>query len=152
MLSVFLLYDITTFWMTSWRVRDVVPVGMTALVVGLCITGLYYFAAVLVWPDPEMPEPHARPEEKAGFDPWILAHKREILLSVVACNALGTLSAWRLAPASYHWNPLQVLLVTLYFGAMLVVALVPGRRVAYGGLTLLLVLYGLDLIVNVSGG
>jgi hypothetical protein len=152
MLSVFLLYDITTFWMTSWRVRDVVPVGMPSLVVGLCVTGLYYFAAVLVWPDPDTAEPHAQPLERGGFDPWVLTHKRAILLSVFACNVLGTLAAWDLAPATYHWDALQVVLVALYFGGMLVVALAPGRRIAYGGLGLLLALYGLDLIVNVTGG
>jgi hypothetical protein len=32
------------------------------------------------------------------------------------------------------------------------VALAPGRRIAYGGLGLLLALYGLDLVVNVTGG
>jgi hypothetical protein len=152
MLSVFLLYDITTFWLTSWRIRDVVPVGMPSLVVGLCVTGLYYFAAVLAWPDPETSEPHAKPLVRGGFDLWILARKRAILLSVVACNVLGTLASWSLAPSSYHWNSVQLFMLALYFGGMVAVALLPGRRVVFGGLLLLLTLYALDLIVNVTGG
>lgn len=152
MLSTFLLYDITTFWMTAWRVRDVVPIGMPALVTGLAITGLYYFAATMAWPDPQAEDPGGQPEAGGGFDPWVLRHKRQILLSVVACNVLSTLAAWRLAPSSYHWDAVQLVMLSLYFGAMLVVALVPGRRAAFGGLGLLLVLYALDLVVNVTGG
>ena len=152
MLSVFLMYDITTFWMTAWRVREAVPIGMPALVAGLAVTGLYYFAAVMVWPDAETVGPSERPEVSAAFDEWVLTHKRQILLSVAASNILGSLGAWRLAPSSYHWDAVALLLLTLYFGTMIVVALVPGRRVALGGLALLLVLYALDLVVNVTGG
>ena len=152
MLSTFLLYDITTFWMTAWRVRDVVPIGMPALIIGLSVTGLYYFAATMVWPDPQAEEPGGQPQTRAGFDPWVLAHKRQILLSVTACNVLSTVAAWGLAPSTYHWGAVQLVMLSLYFGAMLFVAVVPGRRAAFGGLGLLLVLYALDLVVNVSGG
>lgn len=152
MLSTFLLYDIATFWMTAWRVRDVVPIGMPALVTGLAVTGLYYFAAMMVWPDSHSAEPQGQPNTGVGFDPWILAHKRQILLSVTASNILGTAGAWLLAPSTYDWGPVSIIMLSLYFGAMVVVALVPGRRVALGGLALLLVLYALDLFVNVTGG
>ena len=74
MLSAFLLYDITTFWMTAWRVRDVVPVGMPALITGLSVTGLYYFAATMVWPDAQAEDPGGQPLTREGFDPWVLAH------------------------------------------------------------------------------
>ena len=97
-------------------------------------------------------EARAQPQTECGFDPWVLAHRRQILLSVIVCNMVNTAAAWGRAPSSYHWNPLQIVLVSLYFGSMLLVGLVRGRRVAYGGLAFLLVLYALDLVVNVNGG
>lgn len=145
MLSVFLLYDIATFWITAYRMQGALPLHIGTLVGGIVITGLYYFAAVLVWPD----------EGEPGWDDldgWTLAHKRQILLSVFAANAVSFTSAVLLAPASFHFGPAEYILLSLYFLGLLAGAFAPGRRTMIATLALLLALYALDLFVNVTGG
>ena len=50
LLSLFVLLDVTGFWSIVWNARDVIPASYGVLVVGLSITGLYYFAASLISP------------------------------------------------------------------------------------------------------
>lgn len=145
MLSIFLLYDISTFWITAWRMRDSVPIHIGALVLGLIVTGLYYFATVLVWPEDGDPA-------WDGLDDWMLAHKRQVLLSVFVCNAVSVGCAEAIAPQSFRFDPLQYVLISLYFGMLLAGAFVRGRRMTGAVLGVLLGLYALDLFVNVTGG
>ena len=152
MLSVFLLYDITTFWLTAWRMRDVVPIHIGALILTLAIAGLYYFAAVLVWPEDASAEAASTPSDWDDLDRWTLRHKRPILLSVITCNVIAAGIAHTLVPESFRLSALQYTLLGLYFGGMLTGAFVRGRRPTLAVLALLLVLYALDLFVNVSGG
>ena len=152
MLSVFLLYDITTFWLTAWRIRDAVPIHIPALILTLAVAGLYYFAAVLVWPEDASAEAGSAPSDWDDLDGWTLRHKRPVLLSVVACNVIAAGSAHALVPESFRLGPVEYILLGLYFGGMLTGAFVRGRRPTLAVLTLLLVLYALDLFVNVSGG
>ena len=152
MLSVFLLYDIATFWISAWRMRDAVPIHIAAVVVGLIVTGLYYFAAVLVWPEDDGTGAGREASDWDDLDRWMLAHKRQILLSVFACNAVSFGSARLLAPESFGLGPLEYSLLAIYFGLLLAGAFVRGRRATAGVLAGLLGLYGLDLFVNVTGG
>jgi hypothetical protein len=145
LLAIFLAYDIATFWVTAWRARDVLPIHIAALVGGLAITGLYYFAAALVWPDDGTPD-------WDDLDAWMLAHKRQVMLSVVTCNVVAVGCVALLVPGSFHYDPVQAALVGTYFAAMLVVAFAPARRVVLSALSVLVALYALDLAVNVTGG
>ena len=145
MLSVFLLYDIATFWITAYRMRDALPVHIASLVGGIAVTGLYYFAAVLVWPDEGEPE-------WDDLDGWMLAHKRQVLLSVFAANVMSFASAQWLAPASFHFDAGQYALLGAYFLALVAAAFAPGRRTTLAVLAVLLGLYAADLFVNVTGG
>lgn len=145
MLSVFLLYDIATFWITAYRMRDALPLHIGSLVGGVVVTGLYYFAAVLVWPEDGEPG-------WDDLDGWMLAHKRQILLSVFAANAVSFGAARLLAPESFHFDPIQSVLASLYFLSLIAGAFAPRRRTTLAALSLLLGLYALDLFVNVTGG
>jgi hypothetical protein len=159
MLSVFLLYDITTFWIMAWRLRDAVPIHIATLVVGLLITGLYYFAAVLVWPE-DAPPPSSEAQVSAGgpasdwdqLDGWMMTHKRQVLLSVFACNAMSFAAALALVPQSFQLQPLEYIPLGLYFAGMLAGAFVRGRKATTAVLAVLLALYLLDLFANISGG
>jgi hypothetical protein len=146
MLSIFLLYDISTFWITAYRIRDSIPVHIGSLIGGLVVTGLYYFATVLVWP-----------EEGDGaawddLDGWMLAHKRQVLLSVFACNVMSVTAAISLAPQTFNLDAVQWALLSIYFAGVLAGALARGRKATIAALGLLLALYALDLFVNVTGG
>lgn len=151
MLSVFLLYDITTFWVTAWRLREGIPIVMPVLFTGLAITGLYYFAAVLVWPEDPSTDPEKGKSSWDNLDGWMLEHKGQVMLSVVACNVLSVTGVAYLVPGSFAWGPMDLTLLTLYFGFMLATAFIKGRRATVATLAVLIGLYGLDLILNVSG-
>jgi len=159
MLSVFLLYDITTFWITAWRLREAVPIHIATLIIGLLITGLYYFAAVLVWPE-DAPSPPRGAQAAAGspasdwddLDGWTMLHKRQVLLSVFACNAMSFAAALALAPESFRLTPPEYVALSLYFAGMLAGAFVRSRRATILVLAVLLGLYLLDLFANISGG
>lgn len=160
MLSVFVLYDITTFWITAWRLRDGVPIHIATLIVGLLITGLYYFAAVLVWPGddplPSLNQAQGSSGEAISdwdnLDGWMMMHKRQVLLSVFACNAMSFAATFALAPESYKLEPSEVVPLSLYFVGVLAGAFTRARKTTIGVMTLLLGLYLLDLFVNISGG
>jgi hypothetical protein len=150
MLSLFLSYDICTFWLTAWRVRDALTIHIGVLIVGLAITGLYYFAAVLVWPD------EARPESEQGdwndLDHWMLTHKRQVMLSVFGCNLMAFGAATLLAPQTFDYDVADRVVLSLYFGFLLATAFAPSRRSTLASLGVLLALYALDLFLNISGG
>lgn len=144
LLCAFLGYDIATFWVTAWRMHAVLPLHIAVLFVGLVITGLYYFAAVLVWPEDGDPA-------WDDLDAWMLAHKRQVMLSVLGCNVLAVCGAAWLAPTSFHYDALQLVLVAGYFGALVLAAFAPRRGLVLAALWTLVGLYALDLVVNVTG-
>jgi hypothetical protein len=152
MLSLFLLYDITTFWITAWRLREGLPVVMPALFTGLIVTGLYYFAAVLVWPEDPSIGSDREPSAWDDLDGWMLEHKRQVMLSVIASNLLSVAGVAYMTPGSFAWRPVDLTVLALYFGFMLATAFVRGKRATAAMLGVLIVLYGLDLFLNVSGG
>lgn len=152
MLSVFLLYDITTFWIAAWRLREGLPIVMPTLFTGLIVTGLYYFAAVLVWPEDPSPGSGEEASDWNDLDGWMLEHKSQVMLSVIASNLLSATAVAYMAPESFAWGPVELTVLTLYFGFMLATAFAKGRRATAATLGVLIALYGLDLFLNVSGG
>ena len=78
LLGLFVLLDLTSFWSGAWQNREIIPVSYGALLFGLVITGLYYMAAALVFPD--------EPQEWPDHDEHYLAHRRQVLGAVWLCN------------------------------------------------------------------
>ena len=144
MLSIFLLWDITTFWISAYRLRDAISMKIAVLVAGLIVTGLDYVAAVLVWPETD---------DGAAWrdlDGWTMAHKRQVLLSVFGANAVSFASAQLLAPYNWHLDAVDYTLVTLYFRALPAGAFAPGKKSTAAVLTLLLMLYAFDLVASLA--
>src|SRR4051812_2706830 len=50
LLGLFVLFNLVSFWTAAWAVRDIIPPSYVALLFGLAVTGGYYFAASLVFP------------------------------------------------------------------------------------------------------
>jgi hypothetical protein len=142
--SLFMLYEITDFWMDAWDVRAQVPIGMPTLLISVVITGLYFFAAVLVWPE----EGDAAWED---LDGWMLAHKRQVLLSVFASNLVTVTALSSIAASEIPPTLLAVGWMASYFGLILAAALVPGRRLTLAALALLLTMYGSGLAMDLLG-
>jgi hypothetical protein len=59
-------------------VRDAAPPRFIALLYGLAVMGLYYFAASLVFP--------TRPEDYPNLDQHFFRYRRKIIGAVIACN------------------------------------------------------------------
>ena len=51
LIALFLLFDITTFWLFAWALRDQLTVFYGLMFGGLIVAVTYYFAASLVFPD-----------------------------------------------------------------------------------------------------
>lgn len=48
LLALFVMVDITSFWMVAWIAREAIPANAVSFFTGLFICGLYYLAAILI--------------------------------------------------------------------------------------------------------
>ena len=51
LLGLLIAFDLTSFWMVAWQVREAIPVNFLSLAAGLAIFGTYYLIAQLAFPD-----------------------------------------------------------------------------------------------------
>jgi hypothetical protein len=144
LLCLFLLYDIATFWISAWAIRELLPIQIGTLVVGLVITGFYYFAAVLVWPDDGDPA-------WEDLDGWMLRQKRKVFISMAAANAANLAGAWFLVPGGLGFGNIQYALIACYFLGLFAGAFAFGKKQTLLVLIVLIALYAGDLYVNVIG-
>jgi hypothetical protein len=133
-ISLFLLYEITDFWMNAWNVRETVPIATATLLICVVIAGLYYFAAVLVWPE------HGEPAWE-DLDGWALSHKRQLLLSVFGSNVVTAAGLVAIGASELQANPFLIGWMSLYFGLLLAAPFVPGRGLTLTAISLLLVMH-----------
>jgi len=76
LLGIFVLLDLTTFWLTAWHFRGLVPANRLMLLVVLVFVGGYYLVATLIFPDD--------PEEWPDFDLYYDQHNRAVLGFILA--------------------------------------------------------------------
>ncbi|RYD56546.1 MAG: hypothetical protein EOP60_05060, partial [Sphingomonadales bacterium] len=62
LLGIFVMLDLTSFWLMAWESRDQLGANYLTLVAVLAIVGVYYLAATLIFPD--------EPEQWPDFDDW----------------------------------------------------------------------------------
>lgn len=140
-ISLFLTYEITNFWMDAWDVREAVPIAMATLLVCVVITGFYYFATVLVWPE----------EGDPGWDDldgWMLAHKRQLMLSVFVSNTVTTSGLIAIGAIHPGVSPILMAWMALYYGLLLAAAFVAGRRLTLLAIILLLAMHATALVMS----
>jgi xanthine/uracil permease len=78
LLGLFVSCDVVTFWMYGWSMREVIPISWPVLFGGFVVTGLFYVAASLVFPDD--------PAEWADLDAHFDKQRRVVLGAVLLCN------------------------------------------------------------------
>ncbi|WHO37841.1 hypothetical protein PMI04_014865 [Sphingobium sp. AP49] len=78
LLGLFVLLDLTSFWLTAFEERDAMGADYLTLVAVLAIVGVYYLAATLIFPDD--------PEQWPDFDDWYDRHKRMVIGGLLAAN------------------------------------------------------------------
>jgi hypothetical protein len=86
LLGVFVVLDLTSFWMGAWRARDIIPVSFASLLAGLITTGVYYVCSSLVFP--------ADVEKWPDFDLYYFEHRRQVLGGIWLCNLLVFILSW----------------------------------------------------------
>jgi hypothetical protein len=119
------------FWRLIWRTRDTFPDSSAALLGGVLICGLFYFAGALVFPDAL--------DGRTGLDDYFMQEKAKAIGALLAAEALSyalrpALLGW--ASWSYmgwlDWSGLAVI-----FGAGSVAMLTKRRELAIGSLVVL---------------
>ncbi|WP_395644819.1 hypothetical protein [Terricaulis sp.] len=137
LLGVFVSCDVVTFWMYGWAMREVIPISWPALFAGFVITGLYYVAASLVFPDD--------PEDWGDLSAYFDMHRRTVLGAIFLCNtalmaALGVLAG---LPAL---TPHSLVVTWSFFPAAAIAIAASDRRVVLVCLGWLILLYPLSVL------
>jgi hypothetical protein len=78
LLGLFVLLDLTGFWLSAFEARAQMDANYLTLVGVLALVGVYYLAATLIFPD--------APEEWPDFDDWYDRHKRMVIGGVLVAN------------------------------------------------------------------
>ena len=132
LLAVFMMLDVSSYWISIWGIRDGITVGYPAVFLGLIVTGGYYYAASMVFPDDFKTWPH--------LDLWFWEHRRQALGPLFVITLVGALLHDSMSGAPTNPVALYVLR-SLYFGMILVAGLARSRSVVVVALTSLSLLY-----------
>ncbi len=137
LLGLSVIFNLISFWTGAWSLRDAISVGYLSLLLGLVITGGYYLAAMLVFP--------REGDEWADLDDHYFQVKRWVVAVIILCNALGA-AAITLGGI----NPFSgaIALNILYFGLLVALLFVRGRRNNLVLLTLLAAQYPLVSLIT----
>jgi len=143
LLALFVLLDVTGFWSIAWDARDAIPASYGVLTIGLAITGLYYFAASLIFP--------SNLDADLDLDHWYFDHKSTVFAILLACQLLAHGSKFALVGvAGYQW-PLSAWILFAAFVAALVAAIFArGFRWNITLLVVLIALYLEDSVRNLT--
>ena len=80
LIGLFLLFDITTFWLFAWALRDQVTVSYGLMFGGLVVAVTYYFAASLVFPD--------KRDDWPSLDDHYWSRKRLVIAGILTANLI----------------------------------------------------------------
>lgn len=117
LLALFVLLDISSFWLAAWDRRETLEVGWAVLFSGLAVAGTYYLAASMVFPN--------RDDDWPSLDDHYWARKRWVVGGVLAINVVSMASDFIDRPPA--WNDWLVYVWQIAYFAPLI-ALAASRR------------------------
>jgi hypothetical protein len=131
MLAIFLLFDLSTLWVNTWIGFRDIQVAHGPFAAALLVAGVYFFAASMVFPKIASDWP--------SLDDYYMGHHRFVLVGVLAAN-LGV--AIIDAVANGDWTHFlraftQSEMTALWWITLIVLCIVPRRRVQLIGLTVM---------------
>lgn len=139
LLALLLSCDLVTFWAYAWSVRDHIPATFPALFFGFIVTGIYFVAASLAFPDD--------PDEWHDLEAHFVRHRRTVLAGMVVANAMllgATLAMVGFGPA---WYAPRTIIITWSFFPLAATAIIANdRRIVLGAILLLILLYPLSVV------
>jgi hypothetical protein len=138
LLGMFVMLDLTGFWLLAWAARDAIPANYLALLCALAVTGLYYLAASLVFPD--------EPSEWPDLDAHYFAHKRQVIGGVLLCNLLGAGGLVAIG-GDIHYASINLLLLILFCAILGAAILVRSKRANLVLLGLAIVQYPVNAVL-----
>ena len=98
-LAVFILLDITSFWIFAWAIRDSISINWATMFLGLLIAIVYFVASGLVFP--------RTIDEWPDLDTYYWQHKRLVIGGILIPNVISFTQS-----AMYH--PAKVSLVFFF--------------------------------------
>lgn len=109
LLAVYVMLDVTGFFGLAWMVRDLVVAGDHMLLPVVAVSGLYYLAASLTFPDDF--------EDGLDLDQHFFAHKAKVLSAILVCQVLIHVANRLLIGPDYTagWGPVLWVLFLSYF-------------------------------------
>ena len=140
LLGLVVCVDLISFWSMAWFVREHVPVRFSSLVTGFLITGVYYLAATLVFPE--------EAGDRADLDDHYLTVRRRVLGAVLFCNII----TYTIIALLLRSLPLNIVITFVFWLAAIGAAmLVRSRRPSMAMLIILLLLYLYAFVEEVLG-
>ena len=131
LLGLLVMLDLTSSWALAWSLRDSIPANFLTLVIGLFVTGPYYLAATLVFPDEAQKWP--------DLDTYYFEHRRQVLGGMLASRVVARAAQFSLGAAGWSYFPAFAAFVALALTAMFV----RGRKSSIAVLVIFLSLYPL---------
>ncbi|HEV2080174.1 MAG TPA: hypothetical protein VGR19_09825 [Allosphingosinicella sp.] len=144
LLALVVMADLTLFWRVVWEARGDMPDTSTALFVTLIISGLYYFAAVMVFP--------RKIAGRSELDSHFMAQKGKVLGCLLAANVIAYAARYALMGAqSFAALSSIVPLGVGAFAALCATGIfVRSRNISIGIVASLLLINLLDPVLNAS--
>src|SRR4051794_5730088 len=97
LLGLLVMLDLTSSWALAYSLRGAIPANFLTLVIGLFVTGLYFLAATLVFPDDA--------SKWADLDDYYFEHKRQVLGGMLASRTLARAAQFGLGAAGWIYFP-----------------------------------------------
>jgi hypothetical protein len=110
LLGLLVMLDLTSSWALAYSLKEAIPANFLTLVIGLFVTGLYYLAATLVFPDDASKWP--------DLDDYYFRHKRQVLGGMLASRVLARAAQFALGAAGWNYFPAFAAFVVLALAAM----------------------------------
>ena len=138
MLGLFVTVDLISFWSFAWETRGVLEASFRVLLFGGLASGIYYFAATLVFP--------ASPDDWNDLDDHYRAHRRQVLGAVLVVAVLTYAGSFALGlrPANLG---VSLVYAGIFIALMLAAMIVRGRAASAG---LLAALIGMHLFTALA--
>ena len=129
LLGLLVMLDLTSSWALAYSLKEAIPANFLTLVIGLVVTGLYYLAATLVFPDDVAKWP--------DLDDYYFRHKKQVLGGMLASRVLARAAQFALGGAGLLYFPAFAAFVLLALAAMFA----KGRKANIAILIIFLSLY-----------
>lgn len=147
LLGIFVMLDLTSFWLMAWEARDQVGANYATMVAVLVIVGIYFLAATLIFPE--------EPEEWPDFDDWYDKQKRPVVAGLLSANVMswiGQIILEEMHPTPEMAMDEMMMMVVGFAGLGLIGVLIALMRVRGRRTNLVMLVSAIALLCTVGVG